>query len=229
MDLVNSNNGEVVITLKEITDLIGVQHSKAMKKVAKLAEEPSFGVLSKMAITSSELGGRPTETYVLNKKQAIAVGAKLNNKLLMKVIDRLEELEKAKSQPRELTRTELALMVIEAEKERERLQLENKELERTKAYISDKKTATAMATASVKSRENEMLKQKLDESLKYSTVRKQELKLGLKFPWRPLKKASEELGLAIKKVYDPLFEKDLNSYHANAWLKAYGVDITKED
>ncbi|WP_421715651.1 hypothetical protein [Arcobacter arenosus] len=123
MDLVNSNNGEVVITLKEITDLIGVQHSKAMKKVSKLAEEPSFGVLSKMAITSSELGGRPTETYILNKKQAIAVGAKLNNKLLMKVIDRLEELEKAKSQPRELTRTELALMVIEAEKERERLQL----------------------------------------------------------------------------------------------------------
>jgi len=92
--------------------LIGVQHSKAMKKVEKLAEEPSFGVLSKMAITSSELGGRPTVTVLLNKKQAIAVGAKLNNKLLMKVIDRLEELEKAKSQPKELTRTELALMVL---------------------------------------------------------------------------------------------------------------------
>lgn len=98
MDLVNSNNGEVVITLKEITDLIGVRHDKALKKVGKLAEEPSFGVLSKMDITSSELGGRPTTTVLLNKKQAIAVGAKLNNKLLMKVIDRLEELEKAKSQ-----------------------------------------------------------------------------------------------------------------------------------
>ena len=73
--------------------MIGVQHSKAMEKVKKLAKEPSFGVLSKMAITSSELGGRPTETYVFNKKQAIAVGAKLNNSLLMRVIDRLEELE----------------------------------------------------------------------------------------------------------------------------------------
>ena len=114
MDLVNSNNGEVVITLKEITDLIGVEHNKAMKKVAKLAEEPSFGTVAKMSSVYNDKG-QTIETYALNKKQAIAVGAKLNNKLLMKVIDRLEELEKAKSQPKELTRTELALMVIEAE------------------------------------------------------------------------------------------------------------------
>jgi hypothetical protein len=78
------------------TDLIGVRHDKAMKKVTKLSEEPSFGRLDKMDFRS--LSGNSTErifeTYVLNKKQAIAVGAKLNNSLLMKVIDRLEELEK---------------------------------------------------------------------------------------------------------------------------------------
>jgi hypothetical protein len=94
--------------------LIGVEHNKAMKKVAKLAEEPSFGKLDKMATYYVNGAGASVglETYALNKKQAIAVGAKLNNKLLMKVIDRLEELEKAKSQPKELTRTELALMVL---------------------------------------------------------------------------------------------------------------------
>ena len=96
MELINTNNGEVVITLKEITDLIGVEHNKAMKKVAKLAEEPSFGRVEKMArhINMPNGGTKVVETYVLNKKQAIAVGAKLNNSLLMKVIDRLEELEK---------------------------------------------------------------------------------------------------------------------------------------
>lgn len=89
MNLINTNNsGEVVITLKEITDLIDVQHSKAMKKVEKLAEEPSFGQVAKM--DTFNLNGVKVETYALNKKQAIAVGAKLNNKLLMKVIDRLE-------------------------------------------------------------------------------------------------------------------------------------------
>ena len=96
------------MTLKEITDLIGVQHSKAMEKVKKLAEEPSFGRVDKMArhINMPNGGTKVLDTYLLNRKQAIAVGAKLNNNLLMRVIDRLEELEKAKSQPRELTRTE---------------------------------------------------------------------------------------------------------------------------
>lgn len=218
---------EVVITLKEITDLINIQHSKAMEKVKKLAKEPSFGTVSKMDFVYNSQGQK-IETYALNKKQAIAVGAKLNNSLLMKVIDRLEELEKDKNQPKELTRTELALIVIEAEKERERLQLENKELERTKAYISDKKTATAMATASVKSRENEKLKQQLDESLKYSTIRKQNMRLGFTFGYGALRKASKELGLEIKKVYDPLFDNDVNSYHAEAWLRAYNIDISEE-
>jgi len=227
MNLVEINKGDVVITLKEITDLIDVRHDKAMKKVEKLALEPSFGVLSKMDITSGELGGRPTETYSLNKKQAIAVGAKLNNKLLMKVIDRLEELESAKSKPKALSRKELAFMVIEIEEENERLQLENKELEKTKAYISDKKTATAMATASVKSRENEKLKQQLDESSKYATVRKVETATGEKFPWGALRKASRELGLPIRKVYDPLYDNDLNSYHTEAWWKAYRIDLVK--
>lgn len=74
-----------------------------MKKVEKLSKEPSFGELRETRI--SNLNGVKVKTYVLNKKQAIAVGAKLNNSLLMRVIDRLEELEKAKSQPKELTRT----------------------------------------------------------------------------------------------------------------------------
>ena len=99
------SDGEVVITLKEITDLIGVEHNKAMKKVEDLSKEPSFGTLRKTRIVYNDRGQK-IDTYVLNKKQAIAVGAKLNNSLLMRVIDRLEELEKAKSQPRELTRTE---------------------------------------------------------------------------------------------------------------------------
>ena len=46
----------------------------------------------------------------LQKKQAIAVGAKLNNSLLMKVIDRLEELE-SQNKPK----TELDLIIQSAQ------------------------------------------------------------------------------------------------------------------
>ena len=90
-DLVVKQNTVGVITLKEITDLINVQHSKAMLKVEQLSKEPSFGEVAKM--DTLNLNNVKVETYLLNKKQAIAVGAKLNNSLLMKVVDRLEELE----------------------------------------------------------------------------------------------------------------------------------------
>ena len=91
MEILVSNQNTGVITLKEITDLIDVQHSKAMLKVEQLAKEPAFGEVSKF--DTFNLNNVKISTYLLNKKQAIAVGARLNNALLMKVIDRLEELE----------------------------------------------------------------------------------------------------------------------------------------
>jgi phage antirepressor YoqD-like protein len=109
---------EVSITLKDLTDLIGVDHSKAMKKVTKLSEEPNFGTLAKIATVYNDKG-QTVETYLLTKKQAIAVGAKLNNSLLMLVIDRLEELEKSKqslSLPQNYIEALEALTVSEKQK-----------------------------------------------------------------------------------------------------------------
>lgn len=90
-NIIIQNSKIGVITLKEITDLITVEHNKAMKVVDRLCLEASFGEVEKF--TTLNLNNVKVETYLLTKKQAIAVGAKLNNSLLMKVIDRLEELE----------------------------------------------------------------------------------------------------------------------------------------
>ena len=99
MELAFQPNQEYVITLKEITDLIGVEHNKAMRKVEELAAEEGFGLLAKMAIKQKTgFGERDMDTYQFTKKQAIAVGARLNNTMLMKVINRLEELESQKPQ-----------------------------------------------------------------------------------------------------------------------------------
>lgn len=97
-DLVLNKNTVGVITLKEITDLINVRHDRAMQKVNELSAEPSFGTVSKIDIVYNDKGQKIL-TYLLNKKQAIAISAKLNNSLLMKVIDRLEELESQKIAP----------------------------------------------------------------------------------------------------------------------------------
>ena len=117
----NQNNG--VITLKEITDILEVRHDKAKLKVDELIKEPDFGEVSKM--DTFNLNNVKVETYLLTKKQAIIVGAKLNNSLLIKLVNKLEEIE-SKNKPLELSRKDLALMVIKAEEEKELLLIENK-------------------------------------------------------------------------------------------------------
>lgn len=83
------------MTLKEITDLLDVRHDKAMLKVAAMAESPEFGWLSKTDIQYSSGKGRieTIQTYQLNKRQSIAVSARLNTALLMRIVDRWQELE----------------------------------------------------------------------------------------------------------------------------------------
>lgn len=80
------------MTLKEITDLLDVQHSKAMLKVSKMALNPEFGTVSKMDCVYNSKG-QTIETYKLDKRQSMAVSAALNTALLMRVIDRWQELE----------------------------------------------------------------------------------------------------------------------------------------
>lgn len=128
MNLAIQTQDNGVITLKEITDLIGVRHNDAMRKVEDLAKEPDFGSLRKTRI--QYLSGKNTiqemDTYIFDKIQAIAVGARLNNNLLMKVIKRLEELEKQNQYQVPKTFHEALLLAADLEKQNETLKLENK-------------------------------------------------------------------------------------------------------
>jgi len=105
---------EATMTLKEITDLLEVEHNKAMKVVAKMAETEGFGWVEKVATQYSSGKGRISEieTYQLNRRQSMAVAARLNTALLMKVIDRLDELERGVVQPA-LTEEEIVMRAMQ--------------------------------------------------------------------------------------------------------------------
>jgi len=216
MNLINSTSQTVEITLKEITDLLEVRHDKAMLKVEALTKEPSFGEVSKT--DTFNLNGVKVITYRLNKKQAIAVGARLNNSLLMKLIDKLEELQSSKNNPALLSRRELALMVIEQE---ERIE----ELERTKSYISDKKTATAMNTASQAVKKVKTLEIELDKSKEYCTIKRMSmLTHGQKYSFKLLREISAEMGIQPIDVFDANYGT-VKAYHKNAWVESYGLEF----
>ena len=90
--LTTTGGNAKTMTLKEITDLLDVRHDKAMLKVAEMAKEPEFGTMSILDIVYNDKG-QTTKTYQLNKRQSIAVAARLNTALLMRIVDRWQELE----------------------------------------------------------------------------------------------------------------------------------------
>ena len=101
------------------------------------------------------------------------------------------------------------------------------ELEKTKAWIGNKREAQAMNTASQKSKEVKKLQLALDLEMSYATVKKVEKATGRKYSWRNLKKYCESAGLCWNKAFDSNYGS-VNSYPAEAWKNVYGVEIKCE-
>jgi len=121
-----------------------------------------------------------------------------------------------------------ALIVREQEKELAITQRD--EAVRTKSYISDKKTATAMNTASQKSKEVKKLKIELDKSKDYASIKRMQLQYhGIKFNWRLLKDTARQMQdefdfELMDKVFDANYGK-VNTYHKEVWLETYQLEI----
>ncbi|MFW1829087.1 Bro-N domain-containing protein [Acinetobacter sp. ULE_I092] len=94
----------------------------------------------------------------------------------------------------------------------------------TKAHISDKKTATAMATASAKSRQAEALKEQLGESKNYASIKAVEKATGRTFNWRNLKKWCIEHSKVIKDIADANYIS-VKTYPKDAWSAVYGINL----
>lgn len=68
-------NGELRIYDLHLAERLGFSQARDIRKIIKRYEDKllNFGVCATVARTSSELGGRPTNEYYLNQKQAIFV------------------------------------------------------------------------------------------------------------------------------------------------------------
>ncbi len=101
-------------------------------------------------------------------------------------------------------------------------------LNKTKAYISDKKTATAMNTASQAIKKVNQLEIELDKSKEWASIKKMEHHFKRTFRWQDLKKSSIEMGYEIKKIEDQNYPAGVNLYHMDVWLEAYGLWIDEQ-
>ena len=188
-------NATLTMTLKEITDLLNVEHNKAMNKVEKMAEDPEFGTVAKTSTVYNDKG-QTIQTYQLNKRQSIAVASRLNTALLMRIIDRWQELEN-QSKPAMPTTYIAALEALVASEKAKELAL---------LQVDD-------------------LQVELDESKAYCTIKRFAFfnKLDWRdLSWKKLKAAHIRItGEDVHKIFDANFPDGVNAYHKEAYAEVY--------
>lgn len=96
----------------------------------------------------------------------------------------------------------------------------------TKAQISSKREATAMATASTAKKESAKLKDQLGFNSRHATVKAVEKVTKQSFQWRPLKKWCDAHGVASESVEDKQYGF-VKAWPTNAWNAVHGIDLAK--
>jgi len=141
--------------------------------------------------------------YELTIDQCTLIGMRESKAVRKNVLGKLKEKQLGVKLPQNYIEALKAL--VESEEQKELIAKERDFAIETKAHISDKKTATAMATASVKSKEAEKLKEQLGESKNYASVKAVESKAGGKYNWRELKKKKVEFGKLLKLIFNQIY------------------------
>lgn len=137
------------------------------------------------------------------------------------------ECEKKLSKALPQTYKEALTALVEQIEYNEQVENERNEAIRTKAYISDKKTATAMGQVGGLTKSNNQMKETLGKSKHYSTIAHVKLKTGESFNPYYLKQYSINNNIEIKKISPMGYKTEVSSYSAESWLNVYGIDIKK--
>lgn len=228
------NNSIQSMTSLEISELVEKRHDNVKRTIESLV---NTGVIVQPQIEdeqSKDAMGRTrtTQVYIFTgeqgKRDSIIVVAQLCPEFTARLVDRWQELESQVSKklvalPENYLDALKAL--VQSEEQKELIAKERDFAIETKAHISDKKTATAMATASIKSKEAEKLKEQLGESKNYASVKAVESKVGGKYNWRELKKWCVANGKKIKDIADANYGT-VKIYHKDAWNAVYGIKLT---
>lgn len=145
-----SNQNEQFISSREIAEMAGKEHYDILKSIRKqeIAWEKTTG--GKFTVSEyTDSTGRKLPEYMLTKKESLYIGTKFNDEARAKLVIRWEELESNISKPAQnLSRIELAQMVIDAELEKEKLIKENNRMQERTQFVDTVFNADELLTGS---------------------------------------------------------------------------------
>jgi len=217
----------LTMSSRDIAELTGKEHKNVKRDCETMFNELELDALNFEHIYFDSMNRRQTE-YLLPKDLVETLITGYSIKLRYQVIQRLHELENT-LKPKPMLPQDLpsALRALaDTHEQLQQAQFEREIAVKTKAHISDKKTATAMATASNAVQENTRLKDRIGQSKRNATTLSVERATGKKYPWKPLRDWCKQHGVSPKKVFDERYGSGINTYPLQAWKDVYNVDLS---
>ena len=216
----------LIMSSRDIAELTGKEHFHVKRDCETIFGELGLNAQGYIQNWIHPQNGQTYGEYALPKDLVETLITGYSIKLRYQVIQRLHELE-SKLQPKPMLPQDLpsALRALaDTHEQLQQVQFEREIAIKTKAHISNKKTATAMATASNAVQENSRLKEQIGQSKRNATTLSVERTTGKKYPWKPLRDWCTQHAVNPKKVIDDRYGK-VNTYPAQAWMDVYKVDL----
>ena len=210
---------------RDIAELTGKEHKNVCRVIRDLISDHILD--AQLEPLKFEYRGQWFDYYELSKRDSFVVVARLSPEFTAHIVDRWQELEQKLNPvfnlPQDLPSALRAL--ADTYEQLQQAQFEREIAVKTKVHISDKKTATAMATASNAVQENQRLKDQIGQSKKNATVLAVERLTSNTYTWQPLNKWCEAHGIKPQKVHDERYGK-INTYPFQAWMDVYSVNLS---
>ncbi len=218
---IKNENGKLLVGSRDIAIGLEKEHKDVLRKIEDVL---TVGEFSEREFMTSQ--GNKYKEYLLYKNAFILLVMNYTgyNDFKRAYIKKFDDMEKQLRLNVTQTYPEALRMYADEVERRELAEKEARKAIREKIWIGSRREATAMATASVKSKEAEKLKVKLDLEMSYATVKKVELETDRKYSWQNLKKYCLSAGLGWNKAFDANYGS-VNSYPAEAWKNVYGVEL----
>ena len=217
----------LMMSSREIAELTEKPHDNVLKLIRSLID----GGIVNSTTPQEYVHPQNNQTYIeylCSKRDSLIIVARLSPEFTAHIVDRWQELEQKLNPvfnlPQDLPTALRAL--ADTHEQLQQAQFEREIAVKTKAHISDKKTATAMATASNAVQENTRLKDQIGQSKRHATTLSVERATGKKYPWKPLRDWCKRHAVSPKKVFDERYGSGINTYPLQAWKDVYNVDLS---
>lgn len=223
MNLVSMQQTETMSS-REMANLCQKRHDSVKRTIDLLVFKE---VISQPQIVDGEksANGVIEQVYNFGKRDSYVIVAQLSPEFTARLVDRWQELESQQVKSLNLNDpATLRSLLIGYTEQVEQLTIERDTAIATKAQISDRKTATALNTASQAVKRANKLESEIGRCINHATILAVRNATGTEYAWQPLRKYCKAFDIDTNVVHDERYGK-VKSYPARAWMAVHGVDI----